>query len=749
MRAKFRLLLGILSISIALFFIQCSSSSSSNNGGYNETNLTGNWSGTWSSYSAVSGDIQASMIQNGDNISGTVSIMGSPCISGGTFSGTVSGNSIFFGIVSETDAIDFTATYYSPFTISGTYSVENGNCAGDTGTFTLHKDINGEEPLITTLAAGLPYPTNLIVKKRHLFWSDDSQTPIKSMSLSDGNLTSVVRRLGDPEHIVINGQYLYWIGSGGVDPSSCTGMGLGRSLNKSTLDGTSSTVLAEGENCVNGTNDIVVDDTNVYWVNSAASPNTYTIEKVSIAGGESSTLVSTVKPIISMVSDDTHLYWLEEDFPDPGILKKMPLGGGSISTIVDGSGLYNGFVGNIVLQGTNIVAAELQYPYPGTARLIRFDINSGAATELGVIPTLPKKLAADDSRIYWADASSVNSMPVNGGSSTTLAGGLESPADLAVDTANVFWVETVCCAHGQTGSIKKVPVAGGSVSVLAEGVDAPQSIAVTSSSIYWVEGGPIGQIEGFARVVMMPVGGGDQTTIIGGISDGMMSIAVDDTHVYIADRWTIKKVAREGGVVEKLAIADFNINDIATDGVNVYWIEDGPFTKIAKVSTNGGTIEVLSNELSGPAGPIVLHGTYLYWMAHYDTLAKVSVSGGLTDVITDGLPFLSNFAVDGTHAYFSENDTGYIQKVSLNDGTITELIELDRWTWRILAVDDENLYWIDQVDLGKIPINGGAPTFIDENIQSDVFFPNSIAVDDENIYWTETGSGEINMATPK
>lgn len=136
-------------------------------------------------------------------------------------------------------------------------------------------------------------------------------------------------------------------------------------------------------------------------------------------------------------------------------------------------------------------------------------------------------------------------------------------------------------------------------------------------------------------------------------------------------------------------------------------------------------------------------------MAHYDTLAKVSVNGGVTDVITDGLPILSDFAVDGTHAYFSEHDTGYIQKVSINDGTITELIGLDPWTWRILAVDDENLYWIDQVDLGKIPINGGTPTFIDENIQSDVFSQNSIVVDDESIYWTETGSGAINMATPK
>lgn len=732
-----------------LLFIQCSSSSSTNNREYIETNLTGNWSGSWSSDSAISGGLQASMIQSGDNIIGTASVTGSPCLSSGTVSGTVSGNNIFFGVVTETDAINFTATYYPPSTISGNYSVESGNCAGDAGTFTLSKNIKGEEPLITTLAIGLPYPTNLIVKETHLFWSDDSDTPVKNMSLSDGNLTSVVRRLGDPENVVINGQHLYWIGSGAVDPSSCTGIGLGWTLNRSTLDGTSSTVLAEGENCASGTNDIIVDDTDVYWVNSAASPNTYTIKRVPIAGGEVTILVSTTKPIISMVRDNTHLYWLEEDFPDPGVVKKMPLGGGEVSTVVDGNGLYNGFVGNIVVHGTNIFVAEVQYPYPGNARLIRFDINSSAATFLGVIPTLPKKLAADESNVYWADASSVNSMPLNGGSITTLVSGLNSPADLAVDTTNVFWVETVCCAHGQEGSIKKVPIGGGAVSVLADGVDAPQTMAITSSSIYWVEGGPIGQIEGFGRIAMMPISGGSETTVISGIPNGTMPIAVDNAHVYIADRWTIKKVPREGGVAEKLAIADFSIKDIATDGVSVYWIEDGPFAKVAKVSINGGSAEVLSNELSGPAGPIALHDTYVYWMAHYDTIAKVSINGGVTDVITAGLPFLSDFAVDGTHVYFSENDSGYIKKVSINDGTITELIGLYPFTWRILAVDNQNLYWIDQLDVGKIPINGGTSTFVDENIQSDAFFPNSIAVDDERVYWTEVGSGEIKMATPK
>ena len=267
--------------------------------------------------------------------------------------------------------------------------------------------------------------------------------------------------------------------------------------------------------------------------------------------------------------------------------------------------------------------------------------------------------------------------------------------------------------------------------------------------MYWLEGGPIGAIEGFGRIAKMSIDGGNINTLISGITTGSMPLTLDETHVYFADRWTIKKVPHAGGNIENIAIADYYIHDITTDGINVYWIEDGPFAKIGKISVNGEDKETLSNELSGPSGPITVHNLNVFWMAHYDTIAKVPMDGGLTEIIATGLPFLSDFVVDDTHAYFSEQDTGYIKKVSLNDGTITDLIGLSGATWRKLAVDDQNLYWIDQVSLGKIAIDGGTSTIIDDSIQSDAYNPNSILVDDTSIYWTEVGTGDIKTMQPK
>jgi len=65
--------------------------------------------------------------------------------------------------------------------------------------------------------------------------------------------------------------------------------------------------------------------------------------------------------------------------------------------------------------------------------------------------------------------------------------------------------------------------------------------------------------------------------------------AADATAIYFADKWTIKRVSIAGGVPQRVATGDFYIRDVATDGANVYWVEDGPFSVVRSVPVNGGT----------------------------------------------------------------------------------------------------------------------------------------------------------------
>ncbi len=64
---------------------------------------------------------------------------GSPCLSSGILSGTVSGNNTVGTMVSGGNTINYTLTIVSSNSVSGTYSVTAGACAGDTGTISLNK----------------------------------------------------------------------------------------------------------------------------------------------------------------------------------------------------------------------------------------------------------------------------------------------------------------------------------------------------------------------------------------------------------------------------------------------------------------------------------------------------------------------------------------------------------------------------------------------------------------------------------
>jgi len=97
-------------------------------------NLTGDWSGTWSDPTGTGGgNISLSLIQTNNSVTGNVSITGSKCISTGTLSGTVVGNTLESVIQTGTDTASFNANCTST-SMNGTLEVTSGSCTGDTGT---------------------------------------------------------------------------------------------------------------------------------------------------------------------------------------------------------------------------------------------------------------------------------------------------------------------------------------------------------------------------------------------------------------------------------------------------------------------------------------------------------------------------------------------------------------------------------------------------------------------------------------
>jgi hypothetical protein len=104
------------------------------------SNVAGSWSGSYvDGKSNASGPFAATFAQQGDNLSGTLTIAGWACSlsSQGDVSGTVSGSelqaSATFGLIT---ALSFTGNV-SGSRMTGSYQITSGVCSGDSGSFTM------------------------------------------------------------------------------------------------------------------------------------------------------------------------------------------------------------------------------------------------------------------------------------------------------------------------------------------------------------------------------------------------------------------------------------------------------------------------------------------------------------------------------------------------------------------------------------------------------------------------------------
>jgi hypothetical protein len=97
--------------------------------------LGSKWSGTWTDTSpdTSSGTFSLTWTQVGNNLTGTIAVHGTPCITSGTVTGTLNGTGITFGAVSGQVTITYTGSV-SGTKMQGTYSAPT--CGDATGNWT-------------------------------------------------------------------------------------------------------------------------------------------------------------------------------------------------------------------------------------------------------------------------------------------------------------------------------------------------------------------------------------------------------------------------------------------------------------------------------------------------------------------------------------------------------------------------------------------------------------------------------------
>ena len=158
----------------SLWFTGCGSDPA----GPSSTDLSGQWSGTWSQ-PGLSGSLSVTLSQSGDGINGSFTQTGNPCFSSGSVDGRVSGSSIVFGAVaSGGNEVDYTGAIGSANTrISGSYTTRGPCVGGFSGSF----EINKQQP---------PASISLNTSTIEIF-PKETQSLIAAVRDADGNVLSV------------------------------------------------------------------------------------------------------------------------------------------------------------------------------------------------------------------------------------------------------------------------------------------------------------------------------------------------------------------------------------------------------------------------------------------------------------------------------------------------------------------------------------------------------------------------------
>ncbi len=307
-----------------------------------------------------------------------------------------------------------------------------------------------------------------------------------------------------------------------------------------------------------------------------------------------------------------------------------------------------------------------------------------AASDLSTIgDTVPRidlrsdATQAGDARDGGADAPA----PCTGPQCPVVLASGGEPDLIVTDGVNVYWHNY---GGGSSHTINYVPVGGGAAQAL-EGTDLTADMVIKSGTLYWTT----------YDLMKRPLAGASASVKLADISGfGGGPLAVDDSFVYWADGTgaTVYKLPITGGTRMDLAPAG-EVRDMATDGVNVYWLSS---SSVLSVPAGGGTPVTLAPGGSNP-GSIATDGTSVYW-SNWSNLtgsrvSKVPVGGGSPTVLAQSDDVEEGMVIDATHAYWVEGG-GQIKKVPLAGGAAVTLAT-GQANPRYIAVDATSVYWLN------------------------------------------------------
>jgi len=268
---------------------------------------------------------------------------------------------------------------------------------------------------------------------------------------------------------------------------------------------------------------------------------------------------------------------------------------------------------------------------------------------------------------------------------TALATSTSSIQGLAVDATSVYWTDYYA------GVVDRVPIAGGAVVVVSSAAATPGPIFAYGSGIYWA---------GSSSIVSKAAG-----NLATGRTGGPNGVTSDGVNVY----WTeqgggVFSVAIGGGAVTTLLAAGtpFGPVAIATDGTTVFWDTAGV---LKRTPVGGGTVTTMGTNPNATqaARLIVASGTVYVLAASGGAGARICsipvASSTFTSIYSNGTHTFADMTMDATNFYFIDSKL-VLQRPIAGGAAIT--IVSDSNNLSCLAQDAANIYFSQGITNGLI-----------------------------------------------
>jgi hypothetical protein len=325
---------------------------------------------------------------------------------------------------------------------------------------------------------------------------------------------------------------------------------------------------------------------------------------------------------------------------------------------------------------------------------------------------------------------------------------------------------------GQSGDGGGCVLEGGCGIVTLEKGGGPSYVAVDDTNVYWTSTGSCTVTDGGATVstglvMKVPKAGGTPVTLASGQLEPQ-AIATDGMNVYwvnnvgagcAASGGAVLRLAPDGGTVTTVAASQTSAKFVALDSTSVYWTTSDDIMSAPLLAMGDPTPTTLASGQGASAG-LALSGESVYWAqaSGAGKVLGVPVAGGAVVTLTTAGSGCVGFTADGTNVYWAYNPGEYlnfnVMSVPIAGGKPSTL-DTNQYIPSNMASDGKSLYWTnygttpgaDDDSVMKASLSGSSPI----TIASAQANPLGIAVDGTRVYWANSGNkgdpgGEVDEA---